>query len=623
MKKVLKVLLVLLLVTECGCSRKNNEEEVTPEPEDSQTIEIGGHDGADYLYLIKNYTVREKTKEDREDDAAFEEFLDRVFIETMESDFLTMHFSVIDYKALNIEKPPVDCGEISYGFDEENFNYMLDQLKELQSFDYDKLSYRQQYDYESLEYSIYETLASMCYYQYGSLFSSGSCLPENITSNFTDYTFYDKESVDDYLVCLADVDRYFDDCLQYQKDQYADGYGMLDCWVDYTLDVCESTLNKTEDNEYIVSFDKRIDALDFLSEEEKTAYKAQNKDIVLNEILPAYKKIAEEIVQYYNTATYEEYVLKNLDPDYAELTYILQGSANYDLEEVFQQLKDNLDIMESDFVTCYYDEKSYNKLNKALEGRGNMRLVGKECLEYLRQHLNAYYPDLGDVEYTVEELDPDTAPSTVVAYYWPSPVDNTNQNIIRTNPNNMEEGFETYGTLSHEGFPGHLYQNVYYYRLNPHNFRKVISFNGYTEGWAVNAQYFAYQFSGINDDYAARALFFEDAYYFILYAIIDMGVNYFDWTANDIVSYFANESQVFGFSQADAEEIRNFLIEMPGVYCPYGIGSSNFMTLCLNTQKEMGDKFDYVSYHEALLKNGPLPFNILEGAVKEYISENQ
>ena len=47
------------------------------------------------------------------------------------------------------------------------------------------------------------------------------------------------------------------------------------------------------------------------------------------------------------------------------------------------------------------------------------------------------------------------------------------------------------------------------------------------------------------------------------------------------------------------------------------------MTLCLNTQKEMGDKFDYVSYHEALLKNGPLPFNILEGAVKEYISENQ
>ena len=149
MKRLFKVLLVFMLLMECGCTRKNNnEEEITPQTEDTPAAEIGGHNGADYLNLLKNYTVREKTKEDREDDPAFEEFLDRVFTETMESDFLTMHFSVIDYKALNIEKPPVDCGEISYGFDEENFDYMLDQLKELQSFDYDSLSYRQQYDYE-------------------------------------------------------------------------------------------------------------------------------------------------------------------------------------------------------------------------------------------------------------------------------------------------------------------------------------------------------------------------------------------------------------------------------------------------------------------------------------------
>ena len=99
-----------------------------------------------------------------------------------------------------------------------------------------------------------------------------------------------------------------------------------------------------------------------------------------------------------------------------------------------------------------------------------------------------------------------------------------------------------------------------------------------------------------------------------------MGVNYFGWTAKDISKYFEEESMLFNFSESDANYFRNFLIEMPGTYCSYGIGSSNFMTLCQETQNKMGDRFDFASYHDALLKNGPLPFNILEGAVEEYIS---
>ena len=153
------------------------------------------------------------------------------------------------------------------------------------------------------------------------------------------------------------------------------------------------------------------------------------------------------------------------------------------------------------------------------DGRYSFNLVGKECLEFLKDNLNAYYPDLGEVEYSVQELDPDTAPASAIAYYWPSPIDDFNQNIIRTNPNNMAEGYSTYSTLSHEGFPGHLYQHVYYQKTNPHNFRTTIGFIGYTEGWAVNAQYYASQFSGIADHFAASALFTEESYYFCLNVI--------------------------------------------------------------------------------------------------------
>ena len=127
MKRFLIVLLTVLLLatcTACKGGKKTN-------PADT---------GTDYLELLRTYESREKNLSQTEDNPEFDAFLDKVFAEGMESDFMTMHFSVIDYKKYGIEKPPVDLGEVKYGFDEENYQYMEDQLKELQSFDYDKLS---------------------------------------------------------------------------------------------------------------------------------------------------------------------------------------------------------------------------------------------------------------------------------------------------------------------------------------------------------------------------------------------------------------------------------------------------------------------------------------------------
>lgn len=555
------------------------------------------------------------------DDPDFEAFLDKVFKEGMEGDYMTLHFSVTDYKKLGLEKPPVDLGELKYGFDEENFKYFEDQLKELQSFDYDKLSYRQQYDYEALEYSLYETLADAAFYQYSFLFSSGSCLPENIVSNFTDFTFYDEESVEDYLTCLTDLDRYFDDALEYTAEQAKDGYGLLDVWIDWTQETCADVVKKTEDNAFITTFDERLASLDFLSAQQKEEYSARNKEIVLNEVLPAFSKVKDELEQYRGKTNMDDYALCNLDKDYAELTYMLMGSSNKPIEEVWQELKDNLDTLEAEYVSILDNPDSIAKYMAAQTGTPeSFALNEKDTLEFLRNNLGGYYPELGDVDYDVDVLDPDTAPASAVAYYWSAPVDNPNQNIIRINPNHIDSGYSAYGTLAHEGFPGHLYQHVFYQRTNPHNFRSVIGFIGYTEGWAENAHRYALRYSGVDDDYVATAFYIDNSAYFPVFSIIDVGVNCFGWKAADIVKYFNNESQLFSFDVEAADQYRDIVIEMPGVYCSYGLGSSNFMTLENYAKNALGDRFDYVSYHETLLKNGPLPFNILQDAVDEYIA---
>ena len=400
MKKLLTLLILGLLLVSCT----------------SKKIVID-ENGPKYLELIRNYQTRKKDTTGREDNKDFDAFLDKVFTEGMASDFMTMHFSVIDYKKYGIEKPPVDLGAISYGFPQEDFDYMEQQLEELQSFDYDTLSYRQQYDYEALEYSLYETLASYAYYPYSFLFSSGSNLAENLISNFTDYTFYDEESVEDYLTCLADVDRYFDDALEYTKKQSKDGLGMIDPWIDYTQDTCEGMLNKKEDNALITTFNERIASLNFLSDAQKESYKQKNQELVLNEVLPAYEKVSTEVEKYRGKEKTENYALYKLNKDYAELTYYLVGSNNKPIDEVFQELKDNISMLEAAYVSCFYDADAYAILEDALNGKNdNLELVNRECLEYLRNNLKAYYPDLGEVEYDIQELDPDTAPASAIAY---------------------------------------------------------------------------------------------------------------------------------------------------------------------------------------------------------------
>ncbi|MBQ1533762.1 MAG: hypothetical protein IIZ64_02970, partial [Erysipelotrichaceae bacterium] len=84
MKRFLIVLLTVLLLATCTACKGGKK--TTP-----------ADTGTDYLELIRTYESREKNPAQTTDDPEFDAFLDKVFAEGMEADFLTMHFNVIDY----------------------------------------------------------------------------------------------------------------------------------------------------------------------------------------------------------------------------------------------------------------------------------------------------------------------------------------------------------------------------------------------------------------------------------------------------------------------------------------------------------------------------------------------
>ena len=69
-------------------------------------------------------------------------------------------------------------------------------------------------------------------------------------------------------------------------------------------------------------------------------------------------------------------------------------------------------------------------------------------------------------------------------------------------------------------------------------------------------------------------------------------------------------------------EIERYIVA-PGQACAYKIGMLRIQELRLRAQKELGDKFNQREFHDAVLKNGALPLEILEEQVNEYIQQKK
>ena len=612
MKKLLSLFLVLLLLAGCG---KTIDDKVVDDSSYNQTLDIKNEElsGKYFLDLLKNYEVREKSHDVTVDNADFNSFLDTVFNDTVTESYLFMHTSVTDYKAMGLTKPEVTWGNLEYGVDNEQIESMINQYNTLLSFDYDTLTYTQQYDYDLLQYSLLETLCGLYFYEYNLIFSDSGSVSDNIITNLMEFKFYDEESVDDYIELLKDVPNYINQAIEYSKKQSENNLYHTDTMLDSEVVYIKSIID--DDGQSL------IDA--FKTNSEYQAKYDEVVNLIKYDVCDSFNTLYDYVLTLYGLGEDESLQLSNIDQDYAEYVFITNTSNNASLEDTFLALytfyantvNAFLDAYQAneDLYTEYYEFIGNNEVEP-------LNLDGKEMLEYLRNNTNTRYNKV-NVDYTVSELS--TLGSSTAGYYVTAPLDDLNQNVIRLNPNftSVGTGISNYEILAHEGFPGHLYQNYYFMHTNPHNFRSTQNFIGYTEGYADLAAFDALELLDYPDSEMFKCTMVESTILnaHVVYSIIDMAVNYMGYdldATKDLMDQMGLDSDY-------AEELYEYVISMPAIYSRYGVGFVTFYNLREKAKEELGDKFDYVSFSDTILKNGPLPFNILEGAVNEYIDENK
>ncbi|MBA3962110.1 MAG: DUF885 domain-containing protein [Chthoniobacterales bacterium] len=216
----------------------------------------------------------------------------------------------------------------------------------------------------------------------------------------------------------------------------------------------------------------------------------------------------------------------------------------------------------------------------------------------------------------VPEFKEATAPG---AYYEGAALDGTRPGVFYANLRDMNEvpqwGMPT--LAYHEGVPGHHWQISTAQELKGlPQFRKVIPFTAYLEGWALYCEWLAKEAGWYADNPFGDLGRLQAELFRAVRLVVDTGIHAKHWPRAQAITYMHDKTGM-GEKEVTAE-IERYIV-MPGQACAYKVGMLKFQELRARAQKELGAKFDQREFHDTVLKNGALPLEILEEQVDAYI----
>lgn len=550
------------------------------------------------------------------DNEAFEEFTDGLFKELIVDDTLSLHTLLEHPDEYGITDYDVTLGRIDTDSLDDTSD-ITQCITELTAFDRNFLSKKQTITYD---YLLSYLQTRLCYSDldlYDTQLTPTIGIQIELPLVFSEYTFMEKKDVDEYITLLCDVDSYFANLIEYENMRASKGLTKEDSLLDDIISSCQSVIdsvNKTgsSDRLFINDFNTRIDALTFISDDEKNEYKKLNIDAINNHVIPGYQALIDGLSALKGTNRYTGGICSYPD-----------GQRYYEglLEQTLGWSKsvDEYNSLLEDYMRGYMlvMRKLVKKDSSLIDSlsRYSFNMTEPESIiEDLKKHITDDYPELDEAGYSIKYVSDSLRDYASPAMYFMPQIDNPDINSIYIN-NSGTDSSDIYPVLSHESYPGHMYQTQYFLKTNPSLIRSYIKPGGYMEGWASYVEVHSYEYNNNNNDDLNTLAKCNYALTLCLHAIGDIGVNYYGWDEARLSSYLSN----WGFNSPDtAHWMYTALIANPGNYCKYVLGFIGFEELKKQAQKDLGSDFSLKEFHRYILETGPVQFDILFSNLKEW-----
>ena len=482
-------------------------------------------------------------------------------------------------------------------------------LSSLQEFDPDTLSSENALTFKILDTYLKNASTGTDYLLYQEPLGPVSGIHTQLPVLLSEYSFYDTQDVETYLALLKETPSYFDSVIRFEQKKAASGLFMPDYQADSVLDTCQSFIDMGKENYLVSTFNERIASLDLLPENKKDSFQKENMKLVTEEIYPAYQNLITAIKS-----------LKGKGMNEQGLSHFPYGKKYYEYL-VRQTTGCNESISRLRLMTRAQILEDLSAMQKilfpadaALTQASVLEQTSPDSmLDDLRSKITDTFPEIPDVDFQVKYVPESMQDYLSPAFYMIPAIDNLTENVIYINNGQTASGLNLYTTLAHEGYPGHLYQTVYFSASEPDPIRSILDFGGYVEGWATYAEMMSYYLAPLPKT-EASLLQKNSSVILGLYALADMGIHYDGWSVTDTVRFFSD----YGINDPNAvQSVYKLIIGSPANYLKYYIGYLKFYELKKEMADALGNQFSQKEFHRAVLDVGPAPFEIVYDEVEK------
>lgn len=545
--------------------------------------------------------------------AVFENFTDTLFKENVVSNTINLHYTLENPQNYGITKYPITFGSFSHDSMLNSYDKIQEYINCLSGIDYESLTYDQQVTYDILNEYFNRELEGKDFIYYTEVLSPTIGTQAQLPVLLAEYKFNTEKDVVEYLELLTKLDDYYNNIIEFEEEKADKGLFMAECVADEIIKQCEDFTLEPENNYLISIFDNKIDSLSFLNDTSKANYKLQNKSILYSEVIPAYNKLSNSLEFLKSSSENQMGLCKfPLGKQYYEHLVKASSGSSRSIAEIKKLLNNYLKSNLNEMALIAAKDPTILTLSEI-----DSLSVSKpeNILSDLRAKINEDFPSLEETNFTVKYVHESLAPHLSPAFYLTPPLDNINDNCIYINPKTNYNKIDLFTTLAHEGYPGHLYQNVYFNSAKLSPIRYLLSFGGYSEGWATYVEMYSYSLTGLSPD-LSQFLRLNNAITLYLYATMDIGIHYDGWTMHNVFEYLSG----FGFDNYDtAKEIYTAILGEPANYLKYCLGYLEFMELKKEASTSLNENFNTKQFHKFILDTGPAPFEVIQKYMEQWI----
>lgn len=254
------------------------------------------------------------------------------------------------------------------------------------------------------------------------------------------------------------------------------------------------------------------------------------------------------------------------------------------------------------------------------DGRAEILAEIARRIDWIKARMPRAFRRLVSGNIEVRRLPPAEEPGAPAAYGGPGSIDGSvpGRMWINLRTTDLHRRYDLPTLVHHETIPGHVWQGEYANQLPL--IRSVLSFNAYSEGWALYGEQLADELGAYEGDPAGQLGYLQSLAFRACRMVVDTGLHAHGWSREQAIEFFITRN---GNKREEVESEVDRYCSWPGQACGYKLGHSEIVRQRDRAREALGEGYDLRDFNQAVVDGGNVPLDVLADNISRFIERSR